>query len=317
MTAKEKTNFPFEKRSLRKRIHIEMTQNWDLYLLILPVLAYFIIFCYYPMYGAQIAFRDYRPTRGIAGSEWVGLEHFIRFFSGAYAKRLLINSFEISFWSLIFGFPMPIILALMLNEIRGRKFKKTVQFVTYAPHFLSTVVIVGILNSFLSVDSGLLNQILRRMGSEPVNFLIDPTKFKPIYILSGVWQSTGYGSIIYLAALNGIDSMLYEAAMVDGASRWQRLLHITLPCLLPTVVIMLILNSGSIMSVGFEKVFLMQNDLNMSESDVISTYVYRAGLINADFSFASAVGLFNSIISFVMVIIINFIARRVGETSLF
>lgn len=317
MAAKRKKNLPIEKRSLRKRIRIEMTQNWDLYLLILPVLAYFIIFCYYPMYGAQIAFRDYRATRGITGSEWVGLEHFVRFFSGAYAKRLLVNSFEISFWSLVFGFPMPIILALMLNEIGGQKFKKTVQLVTYAPHFLSTVVIVGILNNFLSVDSGLLNQILRKLGCEPVNFLIDPYKFKPIYILSGIWQGTGYGSIVYLAALAGIDSTLYEAAMVDGASRWQRLLHITLPCLLPTVVIMLILNSGSIMSVGFEKVFLMQNDLNMSESDVISTYVYRSGLMNADFSFASAVGLFNSVISFVMVMIVNFIARRVGETSLF
>ena len=306
-----------KKKTLLQSIRKEFLQNGDLYILILPVLAYFLIFCYYPMYGAQIAFRDYRATRGIWGSEWVGLEHFRRFFTGAYAMRLLSNSFQISFWSLVFGYPMPIILALMLNEINSRWFKKVVQLVTYAPHFLSTVVMVGIITAFLSLDSGMANQVIRRFGGEPINFMITPSLFKPIYIISGIWQGMGYGSIVYLAALAGIDSTLYEAAMVDGASRWQRIIHITLPCLLPTAIIMLIMNSGSIMSVGFEKVFLMQNDFNISTSDVISTYVYRSGLQKADFSFASAVGLFNSVVSFVMVMLVNFIARRVGETSLF
>lgn len=300
-------------RGVRK----ELMHNWDLYLLILPVLAYFLLFCYYPMYGAQIAFRDYRATRGILGSEWIGLEHFERFFRGAYAERLIMNSLSISFWSLICGFPLPILLALMLNEIRCKWFKKSVQLVTYAPYFLSTVVMVGILNNFLSLDSGIINNALKSIGKQPVEFMTSPAWFKPIYILSGLWQGTGYGSIVYLAALAGIDISLYEAAMVDGASRIQRMLHITLPCILPTAVIMLILNSGSIMNVGFEKVFLMQNDINNATSEVISTYVYKSGLINADFSFASAVGLFNSVVSFVMVMLVNFIAKRLGETSLF
>lgn len=298
-------------------IRKELTHNWDLYLLILPVVIYFLVFCYYPMYGAQIAFRDYRAMRGITGSEWVGLEHFRRFFSGAYTGRLLKNTFEISFYSLIVGFPMPIILAIMLNEVRLKWFKKTVQLVTYAPYFLSTVVMVGVLTNFLSLSGGLVNQIIVYFGGQPVNFMMEPRLFKTIYVLSGVWQGTGYGSIVYLAALAGIDATLYEAATVDGASRWQRIAHITFPCLLPTAVIMLILNSGSIMNVGFEKVFLMQNDLNMATSDVISTYVYRSGLQNADFSFATAVGLFNSVVSFVMVIVVNFIARKLGEVSLF
>lgn len=306
-----------KRSSIVNGIRTELRHNWDLYLIIIPVVAYFLIFCYYPMYGAQIAFRDYKVSRGITGSEWVGLEHFRRFFSGAYVKRLFTNTFEISLYSLIFGFPMPIILAIMLNEIRSVWFKKTVQLVTYAPFFLSTVVMVGIITNFLSLRGGIINQIIVACGGEPTNFMLEPSMFKSIYVISGIWQGTGYGSIVYLAALAGIDTSLYEAAIVDGASRWKCILHITLPCLMPTAVIMLILNSGSIMNVGFEKVFLMQNDLNMSESDVISTYVYRAGLQNADFSFASAVGLLNSVISFVMVVVVNFIAKRVGEVSLF
>ena len=306
-----------KQKSLARGIRKELNHNWDLYLLILPVVLYFIIFCYYPMYGAQIAFRDYRATRGILGSEWVGLEHFRRFFTGAYVGCLFKNTFLISLYSLVFGFPMPIILAIMLNEIRCVWFKKTVQLVTYAPFFLSTVVMVGLLTNYLSLNGGLVNQIIEQFGGEPISFMMEPSMFKTIYVVSGIWQGTGYGSIVYLAALAGIDTALYEAAKVDGATRWQCILHITIPCLMPTAVIMLILNSGSLMNVGFEKVFLMQNDLNMSASDVISTYVYRSGLQNADFSFASAVGLLNSVISFVMVMLVNYIARRLGEVSLF
>lgn len=305
------------RHTLPNRFRAAVRRNWDLYLLMIPVIVYFLVFYYWPMYGVQIAFRDYRATKGIAGSTWVGLEHFQRFFAGAYAKRLIANTVQISLFSLLAGFPMPIVLALLLNEIGSKAFKKSVQMITYAPFFLSTVVMVGMLTSFLNLSGGLVNQILRKVGGTPVNFMMEPSLFKRIYVLSGIWQGTGYGSIVYLAALAGIDPTLYEAAIVDGANRWQRILRITLPCLLPTAIILLILNCGNIMNVGFEKVFLMQNDLNMAASDVISTYVYRSGLQNADFSFASAVGLFNSAINFGMVLLVNFIARKLSDTSLF
>ncbi|WP_249716689.1 sugar ABC transporter permease, partial [Paenibacillus sp. J31TS4] len=249
-------------------------RNWELYVLISPVIAYYLIFEYYPMYGVQIAFKNFVATKGIWGSDWVGFRHFQRFFDGYYFWRLIKNTLGISLYQLAVGFPVPILLALMINEVRAKWFKKFIQTVTYAPHFLSTVVLVGMLIMFLSPQSGLINMIIVFFGGEPVNFMTEPGWFKSIFVLSGVWQQMGWSSIIYLAALAGIDPQLHEAARVDGATRVQRIWHVNIPGILPTIVILLILNVGSIMGVGFEKVFLMQNSLNMEASDVISTYVY-------------------------------------------
>lgn len=303
-------------RPLKSAWQSRVLRNWDLYLLFIPVVAYFIIFHYIPMYGVQIAFKRFSGAAGIWGSPWVGLEHFLRFFRSYYFSQLIGNTVMISLYALAVGFPVPIILALMMNEVGSNTFRRTVQTVTYAPHFISTVVVVGMLQLFLSPQSGFINQILASFGLAKVNFLYEPRWFKTLYVLSGVWQGAGWGSIIYMAALTGIDPQLHEAAIIDGARRLQRIWHINLPGILPTAVIMLILACGSIMSVGFEKVFLMMNDLNRSSADVISTFVYRVGLIQTDYSFASAVGLFNSLINLVLLALVNTIARKVGETSL-
>lgn len=293
-----------------------LRKNWDLYLLIVPVIAYYIIFHYIPMYGVQIAFKDFIASQGITGSPWVGLKHFERFFDSYYFWRLIKNTLGIGLYELAVGFPIPILLALMINEVRSERFKKTVQTVTYAPHFLSVVVLVGMLMMFLSPQHGIVNLIIRLFGGDPVSFMTEPGWFKTLYVFSGVWQQMGWSSIIYLAALTGIDPQLHEAAKVDGASRLHRIWHINIPGITPTIVILLILNIGSILGVGFEKVFLMQNNLNMESSDVISTYVYRSGIVGAQYSFSAAVGLFNAIINFGMLVIVNFIARKVGQTSL-
>lgn len=291
-------------------------KNYELYLLSLPTFVYFVIFHYGPMYGVQIAFRDFIATNGILGSPWVGIEHFERFFRSHHFWILLKNTLGISGYSLIVGFPAPIILALMLNEVRHKHYKKTVQMVTYAPHFISTVVMVSMLLAFLSPNTGLVNQVLRAFGLESINFLAKPQWFKTLYVFSGLWQRVGWGSIIYMSALSGIDPQLHEAAIVDGATKIQRIFHIDIPGIMPTAVILLILNVGRIMSVGFEKVFLMQNPLNMISSDVISTYVYRAGLLGAEFSFSSAVGLFNAVINCILLVTVNWVAGRIGENSL-
>lgn len=291
-------------------------RHWQLYVLIAPVLIYFIVFHYMPMYGVQIAFKDFIATKGIGGSPWVGFKHFERFFDSYFFWRLLKNTLGISLYELAVGFPIPIVLALMINEVRHGKYKKFVQTVTYAPHFLSTVVLVGIVIMFLSPTSGIVNTIIKAFGGEPIFFMTEPEWFKTIYVLSGVWQQMGWSSIIYLAALAGIDPGLHEAAKVDGATRLQRIWHINLPGIMPTVVILLILNIGSLMGVGFEKVFLMQNSLNNESSDVISTYVYRSGLLGAQYSFAAAVGLFNSVVNFILLLTVNRIARAVNQASL-
>lgn len=290
--------------------------NWRLYVLVSPVIAYFIVFEYMPMYGLQIAFKNFIATKGIWGSPWVGFKHFERFFESYYFWALIKNTLGISLLSLIFGFPAPIILALLINETRHRLFKRFVQTVTYAPHFLSTVVLVGMVMMFLSPKNGLINQMIVWFGGEPISFMTEPSWFKSIYVSSGIWQQMGWSSIIYLAALTGIDPQLHDAARVDGAGRLQRIWHINLPGIMPTVVILLILNVGSVMSVGFEKVFLMQNSLNIESSDVISTYVYRTGIIGAQYSFSAAVGLFNSLINFMLLVLVNSIARRMKQTSL-
>jgi len=285
------------------------------YLLVLPVLVYFILFQYFPMYGAQIAFRDFSPVRGIWGSQWVGLEHFRRFFSGPFFWRVVRNTFLINVYQLFWGFPAPIILALFMNEMRNIKFKRTVQTITYMPHFISTVVMVGIIMDF-TMSRGLFNDINVFFGGTRRNLLAEPALWRSIFVGSGIWQSAGWGTIVYLAALSGIDEQLYEAAMIDGAGRFRRLISITLPGIMPTIVILLILRMGSMMSVGFEQIILMYSPIVYEVSDVISTYVYRAGLLNAQFSYASAIGLFNSVINFMFIMTANGISRRVNETSL-
>jgi len=291
-------------------------RNWQLYVLISPVIAYYILFQYVPMYGIQIAFKDFIATQGIWGSPWVGLDHFERFFNGYYFWRLMKNTLGIGLYSLAVGFPVPIILALLMNEVRAEKFKRFVQTITYAPHFLSIVVVVGMMMIFLSPRYGILNHFIEMFGGKAIHFMTEPGWFKTLYVLSDVWQTMGWSSIIYLAALAGIDNQLHEAARVDGATRLQRIWHINIPGIMPTIIILLILNIGSIMSIGFEKVLLMQNNLNMESSDIIATYVYRMGIQNAEYSFSAAVGLFNSVINFVLLVIVNFISRRVSETSL-
>ena len=291
-------------------------KNWDLYLLILPVVAYFLVFHYYPMYGVQIAFKNFFANRGILGSPWVGLRHFERFFNSYYFWRLLRNTLGIGLYELLVGFPIPIILALSINEVAHKRFQRFVQNVTYAPHFLSTVVLVGMVFMFLSRTNGVVNNVIEFLGGERISFMTEPKWFKTIYVLSGVWKNMGWNSIIYLAALSGVDPELHEAAKVDGASQFQRIRHINLPAIIPTIVILLILNAGRVLSVGFEKVYLMQNSLNMEASDVIATHVYRTGLLGAQYSYAAAVGLFNSIVNFIMLISVNRIARGLNETSL-
>jgi putative aldouronate transport system permease protein len=304
-----------ENKDLGFRFRREFTRNKELYLIAFPVIAYFVIFHYIPMYGAIIAFKDFRPAVGIWNSPWVGLKHFTRFFSGAFFFRLIKNTLTISITSLVFGFPAPIILALLLNEIKSRKGSRLVQTITYMPHFISLVVICGMIREF-TTDTGLVSVVLSYFGVKPVTMLNNANLFVPIYVISNIWQEIGWGSIIYLAALMGIDQELYEAAKIDGAGRWKQTFHITIPCLLPTVIILLILRTGSIMSVGVEKIILLYNPSIYQTSDVISSYVYRAGLLNSDWSFASAVGLFNSVVNFILVASVNWISRRTSETSL-
>ncbi|WP_430143836.1 ABC transporter permease [Paenibacillus cisolokensis] len=291
-------------------------RHWQLYLLVLLPLAYIIIFKYVPMYGAQIAFRDFSIMKGFAGSDWAGLKHFQDFFQSPNFSMLIENTLLISLYSLLVGFPVPIILALALNEVGGRVFKKTVQMVTFAPYFISTVVMVSMIILFLSPRLGFVDLIVRALGMESVNFMGIPAYFKSIFVLSNVWQGMGYGAVIYLAALAGINPELYEAARVDGASRLQKVVHVDIPGIMPAAIIMLILNAGQMMNVGFEKIFLMQNPLNISSSEVISTYVYKVGLLGANFSFSAAVDLFNSVINLILLVAVNWLARRVSETSL-
>jgi len=315
--AGEKITMKKERFKQRQKNNLQLwTKNWELYLLFLPVMAYFIIFHYIPMYGVQIAFKDFIANKGILGSPWVGFEHFERFFDSFYFWRIISNTLGIGIYELIVGFPIPIVLALMIHELRTGKFRRFVQTVTYMPHFLSTIVMVGIIMMFLSPTSGLVNVVITLFGGEPISFMTEPGWFKSIYVWSGVWQTMGWSSIIYIAALAGIDPQLHEAARVDGASRLRRMWHINIPGIAPTIIVLLILNIGSILGVGFEKVFLMQNNLNMESSDVISTNVYRSGILGAQYSYSAAVGLFNSIVNFIILILVNRIARKVSSSSL-
>jgi len=298
-----------------RTIRTDLRRHWSIYLMALPVIAYYAIFQYGPMYGLQIAFKDFQPTKGIAGSPWVGFEHFRSFFNGIYFWRLIKNTLLINAYDLLFGFPAPIVLALLLNEIRGRFFKRFVQTVSYLPHFISIVVVAGMMADFLS-RAGLVNQILSAFGMTPVDFLKEAGWFRFLFVSSGIWQSVGWGSIIYLAAITTIDSTLYEAARIDGAGRWKQTLHVTLPGIMPTIAILFILQMGHMMTVGSEKVLLLYNPLTYSTADVISTYVYRKGVLEASYSFTAAVGLFNSVVSFILIVAANSATRRLGDNKL-
>lgn len=292
-------------------------ESWQLYVLLIPTMAYMILFNYVPMYGLQIAFRDYQVRKGFWGSPWVGFKHFQNFFSSPQFSQLLTNTLRISLTSLVFTFPLPILMALLINEVRRPRIKRLIQNITYAPYFISTVIMVSILNVFLSKTDGLINQAIRVLGGSPVDFLGQAPLFIPIYVISAVWQHTGWSSIIYIAALSGVDLELHDAAQIDGANKLQRIWHINLPCILPTFVIMFVLSCGHIMSVGYEKIFLMQNSINLSLSEVISTYVYKVGLIKVQFSYTTAIGLFNNVINVVLLLAANTLARKLTDVSLF
>lgn len=291
--------------------------SWDLYLILLPALILLAVFNYAPMYGVQIAFRDYSVTKGITGSDWVGMKHLITFVTSANFYMILRNTVFISFYSLIAGFPFPIVIALLVNKLRFEKFKKVTQTVSYAPHFISTVVLVGIITIFFAPNYGIIN-IVRGMlgGDQKYDFLAKPHLFRHLYVWTDVWKNAGWGSIIYIAALTNVSPELYESAKIDGANKLQMTIHIDLPSILPTVITLLILNTGNIMSVGFEKAYLMQNSLNRTTSEIISTYVYKVGIQGAQFSYSTAISMFNSIINCILLVTVNKIARTVGETSL-
>jgi putative aldouronate transport system permease protein len=299
-----------------KRLIKNVIREYDLYLLILPVFIYFIIFDYIPMIGVQLAFKEFSPLHGIYGDQWVGLKYFERFIHSYDFLRVISNTALISLYSLVISFPAPIILALMLNEVTSKHFKKLVQTVTYAPHFISTVVFVGLMIAFLSPSSGMVNHILQLVGIAPIHFMQNPDYFKSIYVFSGVWQGIGWGAIIYIAALSSVDVELYDAAKVDGITKLRKIWHIDLPSILPIITIMLVLQIGSMMNVGFEKVFLMQNSMNVSSSQIISTYVYSVGLVGVNYSYATAIGLFNSVINFALLLLANGIVKKMGRTSL-
>lgn len=290
-------------------------KNWQLYIMCLPAVIYFLIFAYKPMYGIIIAFKNYSMRKGIMGSPWIGFGNFERLFSSYWFPIILKNTLTLSGLTLILGFPIPILLALILNEVQNSRFRKGFQTISYAPHFISTVVLCGMLTLFLSPSSGVINRFITMLGGEHINFLQEPSMFKWVYVLSGVWQEMGWGSIIYFATLSGVDKALIEAADIDGASRLQKIWYINLPVLVPTILILLILNCGSLLSVGYEKVFLLQNPTNLSASEVISTFVYKSGLEKSDFSFGAAADLFNSVVNTIVLVLANTISKQTTKRA--
>lgn len=301
-----------------RKILSVLKKDWQLWIMILPAIVYIIIFCYGPMYGIQLAFRKYDFSEGLTGGDWVGFKYFIQYFESPMFWTTLRNTFIISFFTLICGFPAPILLALVVNSLRQQKLKKVVQTAVYMPYFISTVVMVAILQILLSPSTGVVSGLLKSMHLIPpsINLLGTPSAFVPVYVLSGIWQSAGWNSIIFIAALSSVDGQLYDAAKVDGANRWQQVIHVELPALVPTIVILLIMNMGRVLSVGFEKVFLMQNDMNLPVSEVISTYVFNVGVQSGQFSFGSAVGLFNTVINFAFLMIANMVSKKAADISL-
>lgn len=314
--AKSMNSIVTDKNKLSVHIKKELLKNYELYILSLIPLAVLIIFSYLPMYGILIAFKNFIPSEGIWGSPFVGMEHFRRLFAGYNFWRLIKNTLVLSLYSLAAGFPLPIIFAIMLNELKYTKIKKTVQMISYAPHFLSTVVLVSLITVFFGNGGGLVNMLIKKMGGQAIDFQTNIKIFKHLYVWSDVWAGLGWNSIIYISALSGIDPQIGEAAIIDGASRIKRIWHVDIPGILPTAIILLILRCGSIMSIGFDKAFLMQNDLNLEASEIISTYVYKVGIQGAEYSFSTAVGLFNTFINFVLLLSVNKISNKVSETSL-
>jgi putative aldouronate transport system permease protein len=299
-----------------KRTWKRVKGKWDLYLLLLLPVAWYVVFKYVPMYGLQIAFRRFNPSLGILKSPWVGLRYFRQFFDSYYFWDIIYNTLSLSIYMLAIGFPIPILLALLINEIQSKKLKKTVQNITYIPHFLSVVVIVSMLNLFSNVDYGIFNRFFGFFGIEAVDYMAKAQYFQTLFVFSNVWQAMGFNSIIYIAALTAIDPTLYEAATIDGCSRFQKILHISLPGLLPTILILFIMRMGSLMEIGFEKVLLMQNPINMSRSEIISTFIYKNGIQKGQFSYSAAVGLFNALINFFLLIMSNTLVKRFTKTSL-
>lgn len=310
----EKDELRLRRRKSRLRY---IRENYPLYLMILPAIVFVFIFAYVPMYGIQIAFRDFKVRDGYWGSEWVGLEHIIRFVTSSNFWQLIRNTIGISLYSLAVGFPVPIILSVMLNELRSNRLRRTAQMIFYAPHFLSSVAVCGIVVLFTQRETGIINLLIMMLGGEGVEFLAKPEWFKTIYVISGIWQDMGWGTIIYMAALSGVDPGIVEAATIDGANRLQKIWYIDIQTIKPTIVILLIMNCGSMLSVGSEKILLLQNTLNMSASDVISTYVYRLGIEGGQFSYTTAVGLFNTVVNLIILLIVNKTADRVSGSSLF
>ena len=309
---------------IRQPRHAARSKLWKrvracsvLYLFLLPSFALLAVFHYAPMYGIQIAFKNFKSLFGIWGSSWVGLKHFQTFFHSYRFGVLLQNTLTVSVYSLVVGFPMPILMALAFNYIKSGKFKKLAQTVSYAPHFISTVVLVGMLSMFFSPTTGFINTFREALGLDKVHFFGMASYFPHLYVWSGVWQGAGWGAIIYIATLSGVDPQQHEAAIIDGAIIPQRMWHIDLPALLPTIVILLILNLGSLMSVGYEKVYLMQNPINLTTSEVISTYTYKIGLENAEYSYSAAIGLFNTVINFILLLSVNAVANKISGMGLF
>ena len=290
---------------------------WQMWILLLPALIWLVVFCYTPMYGLLIAFKDYKANLGILGSPWAGLKYFRQFFETDIAFTSIVNTIRISGFSLLFSFPIPILFALMLNQISSSRVRKFLQSVSFMPYFISAVVLVGMLNIILSPTTGFVNVFLNHFGMGGKMFMTREEYFLPIYILSGIWQSMGFNAIVYIAALTTIDTALYEAATIDGASKFKQILYIEIPSILPTIIVMFILATGNMLSVGYEKVYLMQSSLNLSVSEVVSTYVYKVGIQSAQFSFATAVGLFNSVANFLIIFVTNAISRRISDISLF
>ena len=304
-----------QKKSWRERLR-PYTRNYELYLFVLPALVYLFLYCYLPLYGVQIAFKDYRVGKGIEGSAWVGFKHFQKFLGNATNRSLIWNTLRLSVETLIVGFPMPIIFAVLLNEVRQQHFKKLVQTVSYAPHFISTVVLVSMLTLFLDKNTGIVNTMLRASGAGPYDFMSRSDWFPHIYVISDIWQNLGWNSIIYISALAGVDVGLHEAARIDGASRLQRIFHVDLPCIFPTIAIMLIMQTGNLMTVGFEKAYLMQNALNLGASEIISTYVYKIGLLYNQYSYSTAINLFNSVVNCILLITVNGLVKKMTDTAL-
>ncbi len=316
--SKDKDNAEKLQKPFGVRLKKDFKKNWQLWIMLLPAIIYIFIFNYVPMYGVQLAFRDYNFSAGLTGGDWVGFKYFKQYFESASFIPTLRNTFLISLTSIIVGFPAPIILAMIINQIKNEKWKKVVQTTVYIPYFISVVVMVSMINILFKNDSGVVSNFLKmiHLVGQDVNILGKESAFIPLYVLTGVWQSMGWNSIIYIAALSSVDTQLYDACKIDGANRWQTMINIDFPAIIPTIMILLILNMGGILNVGFDKIFLMQNSLNLGASEVISTYVYNVGIKSSQFSFGSAVGLFNTVVNFVFLIITNKISKKITGTGL-